>query len=290
MIITINTPNINVSSFEHIIHEINETILTIPRNKNICLDISTTHFIDPYSIINFCLLLKYLGKFFSNISLSLPKDTNVHNYLERMNFFRNIPNGIILLNKPISLYSKRQFSTSDVLLELTNIQKQNDVYNVIDYSIKKIGQILQTSLGYNEMDITLFCTALSETCQNIIDHSENQGLVSVQKYHKDTDYVVMAISDLGIGIKRSLANRYDVIGWNHARAIQYALQLGTSRFPDRGKGLYRVIEIVKKYKGKLTIRSCSGRIEIGKIITPFIVPHFPGTQLYIKLHKPKDFS
>lgn len=271
--------NLNVNTFEDIFHKINISILTAKRGS-INIDISEVKFMDPYSIINFCMLLRYAQKYFSNISLTFPQDNNVAGYLERINLISNIPNGIKLINKP---RLERKFLPSDVLLELTPIQKQSDVHNVIKHSVTKIGHILQTSLGYTEKDIGSFCTALSETCQNIIDHSEDQGLVSVQKYHKNSNYVIIAVSDLGIGIKKSLSKRYNVSTWNHAKAIQNALRLGTSRFPDRGKGLYIVNEIVKRHKGKLIIRSHSGRTEIGTNIKSSNVPYFPGTQIYIRL-------
>lgn len=275
----ITIPNLNVNTFEDIFYKINISILTEKRS-NINIDISKVKFMDPYSIMNFCILLRYLQKYFSFISLSLPQDSNVRNYLERINLIHNIPREIKLLNKP---EPGRKFLPSDVLLELTPIQKQTDVHNVIKYSVTKIGHILQTSLGYTEKDIGAFCTALSETCQNIVDHSEDQGFVCVQKYHKESNYVIIAVSDLGIGIKRSLAKRYNVSTWNHVKAIQNALQLGTSRLPDRGKGLYIVNEIAKKYNGKLIIRSCSGYVETGKNSHSFNVPFFPGTQIYIRL-------
>lgn len=283
MIIKINTPNINVNTFEDMFYKINLSLLTAPKQNNITIDISEINFLDPYSIINLCILLRHLQRYYPNISISPPHDENVNSYLNRIKFFQNIPRGTIIPGKSRTHYSKTKFPPSDVLLELTTIQKQSDVYNMIDYSVTKIGNILQSNLGYTEKDIVSFCTALSETCQNIVDHSKDKGLVCVQKYHKETNYVIIAVSDLGIGIKRSLSSRYDTKLWNHAKAIQNALQLGVSRLPDRGKGLYKVMEIVKKYKGKLIIRSGSGRMEIGNNLHSSIVPYFPGTQIYIRL-------
>lgn len=277
MIIKISTPNINVNTFEDVIFRINTALAAIDGRDPIDIDISETGFLDPYAIINLCLVFRYIQKYIPAVSISLPKENNVHSYLERINFLNYMPERTRLPAR------RKNLLPSDVLLELTTIQKQSDVHDVIDYSVTKIGQILQTNLGYTEKDVVSFCTALSETCQNIVDHSKDKGLVCVQKYHKETNYVIIAVSDLGIGIKRSLSSRYDTRLWNHTIALQNALQLGVSRFLDRGKGLYKVMEIVKKYKGKLIIRSGSGRIEIGNNTHPAIVPYFPGTQIYIRL-------
>lgn len=275
----ITDANLNVNTFENLLCNANLFILSSTDHKYIDLDISEIKFIDPYSIINLCILMQYLKKYYPYISLLFPNDINVRNYLHRIGFFNNIPSEIKFKN-PLS---HKKFNDTDVLLEITPIQKQKDIEKAINYSITKINRILETSLGYTDKDIVSFCTALSETCQNIVDHSEDQGFVSVQKYHKDSNYVIMAVSDLGIGIKKSLAKRYNVTCWNHAKAIQNALQLGTGRLPDRGKGLYIVNEIVKKYSGRLIIRSCSGCIETGKNLHSYTVPYFPGTQIYIKL-------
>lgn len=275
--------NINVNTFEDILIRINTLILSGFKNKNISIDLSQAVFIDPYSVAGLCLILRYANKFFSNISLVLPKDENVNKYLGRVNFFSSIPENILLNNKPGQYFRNRKYTASDVLLELTNIQNQSDINRVIDYSVSKIAIILKKNLAYNNKDLVSFCTALSETCQNIVDHSKDRGLVCVQKYHKENNYVIIGVADLGIGIKRSLSSRYNVNSWSHAASINNALQLGTSRFSDRGKGLYKVLDIVKKYKGELVIRSGSGMVKIGNICQSEIAPYFPGTQLYIKL-------
>ena len=292
--IKIDKTNINVDNFEDIFYKANLALSNLTginnKKRKIQINITEANFLDPYSITNFCILLRYLQKYSRKIYLYLPRDANLKNYLKRMHFFHNIPPGIELLNKPHSnLYRKSPLTKeSDVLLELTPIQNQKDIQKVICHATKKIGRILQASLGYGENDISAFCTALAETCQNIKDHSEDRGLVAVQKYHFRRNYVVIGVCDLGIGIKKSLSYRYNVNQCNHPNAIQHALELGTSRLPDRGKGLYRVIEIVKKYRGTLIIRSGSGYVEIGKRTHSTIVPHFPGTQIYLRLQQKNE--
>lgn len=288
--IKIDKNNINVANFEDIFYKTNLALFNLSRinrrERKIHINILEANFIDPYSITNFCILLRYLQRYSTKIYLSLPRDTNINNYLKRMDFFHSIPQRIELLDKPSpNLYRKHPIRESDVLLELTPIQTQKDIQKVIEYAIEKIGRILKKSLGYNDNDISAFCTALAETCQNIRDHSGDKGLVAVQKYHSHTNYVIIGVCDLGIGIKKSLSCRYNVSLWNHREVIRNALQLGTSRYIDRGKGLYRVTEIVKKYCGTLIIRSGSGRVEIGKRNSSITVPYFPGTQIYILLQE-----
>lgn len=290
--IKIDKTNINIANFDDILYKVNMALSNTSgasdRERKITINIKQAAFLDPYSITNFCILLRHLQKYCPEISLSLPQDVNVNSYLKRMNFFHCIPGIEILDKSSLNLYKKSPMAReSDVLLELTPIQNQKDIQKVINYTIQKIGRILETSLGYGESDLSAFCTALTETCQNIKDHSEDKGLVAVQKYHSRTNYVIIGVSDLGIGIKKSLSYRYNVNSWNHSRSIEHALKLGTSRLPFRGKGLYRVIEIVRKYHGTFIIRSGSGRVEVGERTSSITVPHFPGTQIYMRLQQRK---
>ncbi len=53
--------------------------------------------------------------------------------------------------------------------------------------------------------------ALSEVCQNIIEHSENKGFVGIQKYrfqNLNKNVVKIAVMDVGIGFRKSLSSRF----------------------------------------------------------------------------------
>ena len=55
--------------------------------------------------------------------------------------------------------------------------------------------------------------ALSEVCQNIIEHSENKGFVGIQKYHFNSinkNVVKIAVMDIGIGFRKSLSERFSI--------------------------------------------------------------------------------
>ena len=151
--------------------------------------------------------------------------------------------------------------------------------------------ILNKHLCYNEYTINGFIVALSEVCQNIIEHSKNKGFVGIQKYHFQgikKNIVKIAVMDIGIGFMNSLSDRFLIK--NDLHAIEKALLHGASRYADegRGHGLAAVRRFVHQWKGKLSIRSGTGRLSIipkwarGKEKEVNLAP-FPGAQISIML-------
>jgi len=165
--------------------------------------------------------------------------------------------------------------------------------------VEKISQgasrILHGELGL-EMKATLrFSMALSEACQNIVEHAGTSGWVAVQAYtfrrRLGRRVVVIAVSDSGIGFRRSLesthAKRFGE-RWGDGAALEAALIQGVSRFrdPGRGQGLAFIKRFLDQWKGKISIRSGTARLAI---VPPWDedvpltdhLPFFPGAQVQI---------
>jgi anti-sigma regulatory factor (Ser/Thr protein kinase) len=191
-------------------------------------------------------------------------------------------------------FSKERYlrsSYSDVLLEITPIEKSDDIHFIVGKVKDRAHSILSKHLHYNEKTINGFIVALSEVCQNIIEHSENKGFVGIQKYHwqnMNKNVVKIAVMDLGIGFKKSLSERFPMK--NDLDAIEKALLHGASRYADegRGHGLAAVRRFVNQWNGKLSIRSGTAKLSIipdwswGKA-KEINLTHFPGSQINIML-------
>jgi anti-sigma regulatory factor (Ser/Thr protein kinase) len=138
-----------------------------------------------------------------------------------------------------------------------------------------------------------FAMALSEACQNIVEHAGTSGWVAVQAYHwrrrLGRRVVVIAVADAGVGFRHSLeatqASRYGD-RWSDATALEAALFQGASRFrdPGRGQGLGGIARYVNRWSGKLSVRSGTARIAIvpawddDNPLTDGL-PAFPGSQV-----------
>ena len=251
--------------------------------EELTLSLEEVQFIDPYGLVGLWCVLRYLQRRHPAVAVIPPTDRKLQGYLRRMAF----PAGTLPSAALDGDGGGRGASgPSDVLLELTSTNQQADVEQVLRRMLGRIRRILESELGYGERDVTAFCTVLAEACTNIVDHSEDRGVVAAQRYTQrdGARYVVVGVADLGIGIRQSLATRYrQAERWSHIQAIVNALQKEYSRHPDRGLGLFMVSKIVGAYRGSLHIRSGDARLYLRHRARRLAASPFPGTQLAISL-------
>ncbi len=253
------------------------------------IDLRNVTFIDPYGMLalleigELC-MLEDVKK-----TIVLPQSSEVCEYLERMDFFSHARRYFSL--DQYTADRKSRIQDSDVLLEITPIQRSNDIHAIVGTVKDRAQAILATHLRYDDRAINNFIVALSEVCQNIIEHSENKGFVGIQKYrfhNMNKNVVKIAVMDVGIGFRKSLAGRFKLRG--DLDAIEQAFLHGASRYEDegRGHGLAAVRRFVHQWQGKLSIRSGTARLSLipswarGKEQERNLIP-FPGSQINILL-------
>src|SRR6266487_5341606 len=105
--------------------------------------------------------------------------------------------------------------------------------------------------------------AAGELCNNVVEHAQSAsgGWVAAQRYQADqpSEYLVLAVGDVGIGISRSLSRRY---GWmDDEKAVAKALELYVSSVddPGRGQGLTWIAEALAGLRGSVWVRSGAAR-------------------------------
>jgi anti-sigma regulatory factor (Ser/Thr protein kinase) len=266
--------------------------LILPVKENNPIDLRTIQFIDPYGMVGLLEVGAYLKLKDIKKTLLLPDSEEVLRYLERMDFFR-FANKYFQLSpsKPEISDKYLRSSYSDVLLEITPIEKSDDIHLIVGKVKNRSQAILTTHLHYDERAINGFIVALSEVCQNILEHSEETGFVGIQKYHfqnLNKNVVKIAVMDIGIGFKQSLSGRFKLK--DDLDAIEKALLHGASRYSEKGRGhgLAAVRRFVNQWNGKLSIRSGTAKLSIipewswGKEKEVNLTP-FPGAQINILL-------
>jgi len=268
-----------------------EQVLSIKRESSL-IDLRETTFIAPYGMIG----LLEMGELFKSSgiqkTLYLPGSEEVLKYLERMDFF-TFADRYFTLESFNPQLSEKYFrsSFSDVLLEITPIEKSDDIHFIVGKVKDRAQAILTRHLNYDEYAINGFIVALSEVCQNIIEHSEHKGFVGIQKYHfqnLNKNVVKIAVMDIGVGFRKSLSERFSLK--NDLEAIEKGLLHGSSRFTDKGRGhgLSAVRRFVKQWNGKISIRSGTAKLSIipqwarGKARESNLT-YFPGAQINIML-------
>lgn len=256
------------------------------------IDLRRIKFVDPFGMVGVLESGRYLESKNIKKTLLLPESSDVMRYLERMDFFKYASS--LFYMDPVSPDLPDKYlrsSYSDVLLEITPIVKSDDIHYIVGKVKKRAHTILETHLHYDERAINGFIVALSEVCQNIIEHSEHTGFVGIQKYRfhrQEMNVVKIAVMDLGVGFKASLSGRIPVNDDFHA--LEEALLHGVSRHREegRGHGLAAVRKFIKQWNGKISIRSGSARLSIipdwafGKK-REINLSYFPGAQINIML-------
>lgn len=224
--------------------------------------------------------------------LTAPTSPDVLSYWARAGFFlaaRDLfeVHGKIPRAKPAA--------DSDVLLPVTAVRAAEDVHEVVGHIQQRATAILSSELGIDPKATMGFAMALSEACQNIVEHAGTGGWVAVQSYQwrrrLARRVVVIAVADAGVGFQASLApthGRRFGDRWSDATALEAALIQGVSRFrdPGRGQGLKGIRNYVSRWDGKIAIRSGTARIAIVPSWDDDVpltegLPPFPGSQVLL---------
>ena len=248
---------------------------------------------DPYGMTGLLAIGAHLRTHGEKALLQLPESAEVISYLARMGFLRLAGDAFEVHGEGRS----RRPEASNVLLEITPINSHEDVHGVIEQVMDRAGTILTERLHYSRVDAGMFSMVLSEVCQNIIEHAEAGGWVGIQTYNwarrLGRQVVVIAVMDLGIGFRGSLAREHSArFGdrWSDATALEAAFIHGTTRFrdPGRGQGLKQIRRRVTGWGGKVSIRSGTARIadipewDDAQPLETGLAP-FPGAQILIVL-------
>ncbi|HEY6785532.1 MAG TPA: ATP-binding protein [Gemmatimonadales bacterium] len=200
--------------------------------------------------------------------LTIPANPRVLSYWTRAGFFQQAATLFEIHGKVPKLKTSEE---SDLLLPVTAVRAAEDVHQVVSHIQQRATAILTSQLGIDPKATVGFAMALSEACQNIVEHAGTGGWVAVQRYEwkrrLSKKVVVIAVGDAGVGFRHTLeptqAKRFGD-RWGDGAALEAALIQGTSRFrdPGRGQGLKGIRSYLSRWDGKIAIRSGTARIAI----------------------------
>ncbi len=271
-----------LGEFLHYVHQTSD-------QQDLEVDLEGMKFIAPYGLIVLCLMARYARTAFDRVVYRMPRAYALRSYLGRVRFAEALQGLVELAGPDLVVDPEREKPESEALLEITRIEERVDVETVLDHIGQRVEAILAEELLYTEIEINQFKNVVAELCHNILDHSMNWGYVTAQRYQdprKRMKYVVIGVGDLGIGIKKSLSQRFAVHTWTHGEAIVNSLKKHFSRDTARGLGLYLVNQICNQYNGNLQIRSGDTRVYIrGGQRSEHVSAYFPGTLLSITLYQ-----
>ncbi len=253
-------PTLDDKSFEQVLDQ----LAPLPADEKIIVDARHTRWASPYGLTALLTLAQSRP---DRPGFYPPESETTGSYWARTNFYKHA-------EELYEFHAKAQRSPphreSDVLLEITPIVQSGDVHGVVERIQKKAQEILMGRLNLDSSSTMRFTMALSEACQNIIEHAGCGGWVAVQTYTwqqrlNGRRVVVIAVCDAGVGFRQSLESspaRRLRDRWNDAIALEDAVLNGVSRFSDkgRGQGFAGMRKFVGHWDGKLSVRSGTARI------------------------------
>ena len=267
---------------------------TWPPEERLLVDARGCQWASPYGLVGLLTAGQALAEARKERPLlTVPASDEVKRYWARTGFFAHAAELFEIHGK----VPRAATGPSDVLLEVTPIRASEDIHAIVGNIQESASRILTGELGIDAKATMGFAMALSESCQNIVEHAGTSGWVAVQAYtfrrRLGRRVVVIAVSDAGVGFRRSLestqARRFGE-RWGDATALEAALIQNVSRFrdPGRGQGLAGIKRYLSRWQGKISIRSGTARLAI---VPPWDedvpladhLPFFPGAQVQVTI-------
>lgn len=279
-------PSLDDATFEQIL----DPLSRLRPDDKLLLDARHARWASPYGLTG---LLTIAQTRLTKPSLAIPEAEDTASYWARTAFFRHAAD---LFDLKGTVPRTRQ-TESSVLLEITPVAASEDVHLVVDKVQQKAQAILVHELKLDAAATMRFTMALSETCQNIVEHAQRGGWVAVQTYRWQKRLgrrvVVIAVCDAGIGFRASLESapgRPRSDRWDDGMALEEAVMRGVSRFRDsgRGQGLAGVRRFIARWDGKFAVRSGTARLAIVPSWDEDVpltenLPAFPGSQIQVTI-------
>lgn len=269
-----------------------EQVAAVSTDQKVLIDARHTRWSSPYGLTA---LLAVGQSRAEQPAFAGPDAEDTASYWARAGFYKHASQ-IYEMHGKVPRTREAQ-AESNVLLEITEVARSDDVHTVVERIQSRAQAILVHELNLDPQATMRFAMTLSEVCQNIVEHAGQGGWVAVQTYQYRKRLgrraVVIAVCDAGLGFRRSLESTpgwKPRDRWDDAAALEDALVRSVSRYrdPGRGQGLAGVRRFVGKWDGKLSIRSGTARIAVVPEWDDAVplkegLPHFPGAQVQITI-------
>lgn len=236
------------------------------KGERVLFDARHLRWVDPNGMVGLLLAGSVAGETLGmRPRIELPDNADVQGYLGRMGFYSQAQKVFECEEDTSGAVSR----ASDVLLEITAINTNHDVHEIVDQVQGRASAMLTSKLGYPSSSVIPFSVMLSEVCQNIIEHADGPGWVAAQAYNwakrLGRFVIVISVMDRGRGFKGSLSDEHSARygdRWSDSTALEAAFLQGLTRFadPGRGQGLQQIRKQVRKWSGLISARSGTARI------------------------------
>lgn len=261
--------------------------------ENLTVDLSNVEFAYPPGLVALSLVVSYRGRNGKSTELTVPEETDVLTYLNRVDFFESLHREARIYDD-LSELEDHNRNPSIRFTEVVVLKEEE-----IDDANTVVRRFLQKYIdgwrGPYDVFNEVLINARDHSRAHEADGAERSGLefgvLQIQVYKNRLE---LALGDIGDGIRRTLNTSPDHDFESTASAMETALERGVSRFShrpgsegkgERGGGLRRVKNVVDEIGGTLDMRSYEGiaRLKDGELHCEDHSTCFPGTLVRIEL-------
>ncbi|MBN2482986.1 MAG: hypothetical protein JXD21_02130 [Candidatus Omnitrophica bacterium] len=271
----------NPNSFEYFLDQLPSPD-DLPQSL-ILLDLGLVSAISPYGIGSLLILYRYTLNLGARLEIDFYDNDSMYRRFQRWGMFEYMPCGY---NRKDASSAEEENLSTDIFLKLQLIKSEDDIYKAIEF--------LRENLQLPQEEFTDLIVVISEITQNILEHSDTEGFLNIgREYHRirRRNFLHICVADSGLGMGQSLKEklRHYQDDYLDGFAIYKALYEGISRYddPGRGNGVIKTRGIVKKYHGKMVIRSGCAKLwgdvptwQIERFLRKNL-RYLPGTQVHI---------
>jgi anti-sigma regulatory factor (Ser/Thr protein kinase) len=185
-------------------------------------------FVTPREVCGLRALLDHAAANAAHVYFDCPADPNVHAYLERIDFYKDLPENVTL-SRPVR--PSRRRDRWERLIELLSIHTSEDVARLSS----RVSAVAAAQLGSGPVAAAL-ATGIAAATENVIDHANSPigALIAAQRY--EGKGLELAVVDLGAGIPTTLGRNPDHMGLRDLEAVERALEDGVSSTGEAGRG------------------------------------------------------
>lgn len=273
----------NPNSFEYFLDQL-PVESQLPESE-VQIDLGLVSSISPYGVSVLLILYQYLKRLDARVTFRFYENHPIFNRFRQWKIFDYLDPQTYQVD-PGAPQPDGKGICPDIFLTLSRIRREDDIYKIIEF----LREHLDLPIG----EFTDLIVAVSEIAQNIIEHSGTEGFLNIgREYHsvRRRQFLHICIADAGVGMGPSLKERLAQYETQYIDgfAIYKALFEGISRHddPGRGNGVIKTQAIIKKYRGKMVMRS--GRAKLWGDVPAWQIERFlrknlrylPGTQVNI---------
>lgn len=227
-------------------------VLSLDVNRGVAtIDLSQQRFVDAYALVGLACFVASAARDGFPVDLLPPEDLDVRSWLSRMHLGDLVDAFDVRVMGTLPSVAERD--RRDTLIELERFDDAHGSDRLASFVWERLEG------GADGEVVNQLFEATGELGLNVVEHAGSPagGFVAAQRYKAGTpeERIIVAVGDVGIGIRESLRPRYG--GMTDAEAVRRAIQWNVSRIQDegRGQGLPGVVEGVRELGGVVWIRS-----------------------------------